>query len=363
MTLLYVIITMTVLAIATPFILKLIFPHEITNEELVGSVIGSIAITLFSLGILYFNASNTELWHGQVTNKNQVKVSCSHSYSCNCTTDSKGNTSCSTCYEHSHDFDWRVYTSVGEFNIDRLDSRGLKEPARFTSIEINEPVSRENRYIDYVGNSSHSLYNLEQYATSENKDRYGEVAYPRVYDYYNVKLVVDLIGQTKLSNELSNEIRLALRRIGFENEVNIVVVLTNHDRKFGNYLQYHWNNGRKNDQIVVIGVDSTEGQNHMNWAYAFGYSSNQMVNVELRDKLQSLKTINDVQEVGSIITATVSKHYVRTPMAEFKYLASEIEISNWMVFFMMLLQIGGNITIALVILNNDVKEYNYRRRK
>src|SRR4051812_22989724 len=69
------------------------------------------AILAFSI---FGQTMDEEVWNGHVTSKEQVRVSCSHSYSCNCrqscTSSGKGGQSCTTvcdtCYEHSNDYDW-----------------------------------------------------------------------------------------------------------------------------------------------------------------------------------------------------------------------------------------------------------------
>src|SRR3989344_6721208 len=74
----------------------------------------------------YASTQDQEIWNGRVALKKQERVSCEHSYSCNphpCNCDKNGCDTCwDTCYEHSYDFDWRVYTSNNEtVEIDRID--------------------------------------------------------------------------------------------------------------------------------------------------------------------------------------------------------------------------------------------------
>ena len=348
MTIVYILLATTLLAIATPFILAYAFPHKVNSNEVLISIGCSVVITLISLGIVFSDLHNTELLHGQVTSKERQTVSCEHSYSCNCrtTTNSQGHstTECDTCYEHSNDYDWVVKSTVGEIEIKRIDEQGKKEPPRFTSVQKGDPVAVESWYIDYVSASSKSLFNLSQHSTNPVN-----VKYPSVYDYYNTNLVINQSSVSKeVVQQMNSELRMHLRTLAAKKQSNIIVVLTNKDRSFANDIQYAWNNGRKNDQVVVIGVGDA---NNIAWAYAFGWSKNQMVNIAIRDELQQMETF-DGTEVINTITKNVEKYFNRTPMAEYKYLLSDVEVPTWAIIFIMLLQIGGNIGIAVFIVNN-----------
>lgn len=83
MFIIWVIVALTILAVITPWILKIVWPHEVTIKE-----IGLSTVLSFVIGGLCFvfltamTPKNTELLHGQVVDKKRVKVSCSHSYQC-----------------------------------------------------------------------------------------------------------------------------------------------------------------------------------------------------------------------------------------------------------------------------------------
>src|ERR1035437_10316243 len=90
-----------------------------------------IAVITLSVG-MFSETADTEVWNGKVTSKEKEQVSCSHSYSCNCRSvqscsgsgkdrSCTSSTQCDTCYEHNHDFDWVVHTTIGGKEIDRID--------------------------------------------------------------------------------------------------------------------------------------------------------------------------------------------------------------------------------------------------
>src|SRR5262249_53258019 len=146
--------------------------------------------------------ADTEIWDGQVTNKSSERVSCSHSYDCNCyyTTECSGTGNnrscsevrhCSTCYEHSYDVDWNVYASTGEsLSIDRVDRQGLNMPARWGAAYIGEPYSSQHSFTNYI------LANPNSVLLGQKGDlqKFGKLIpqYPTVYDYYRVQHAINM---------------------------------------------------------------------------------------------------------------------------------------------------------------------------
>lgn len=363
MSFIFFIIFMTVVAIGAPFILKFIFPHKITWKEVGVSITASIVISLLSSLVLIQGMYSIELWHGEVTDKRQVKVSCDHSYQCNCrtTTDSNGysSTTCSTCYEHSHDYDWRVFTTIDNINIKRIDRRGVKEPPRFTSIQKGDPVTFEKLYIDYIKNSN-SIYNTAQ---NDIEHPFNNLLpnYPRVQDIYNVSLVRSTynIDRSILDN-INNEIREHLKTLGRARQSNVLFIITDQDQSFAQYLKDEWNNGRKNDTVIVVGTDGTSTK--ISWSFVFSWSKNKMVEVSLRDDILAINDIIKYEEIGKAINKNISLYFERESIADYKQLMLERTVSGWGIFFVLLLQIVGNGLVAYYMYANDITVRKVSRR-
>lgn len=356
MTFIYVILFFTFVAIATPFILKLIFPHKITWGEIAVSIGVSLVVSGLSVLLTLGNIYNTEVWHGEVTDKRKVRTSCSHSYSCNCTTtrDSNGNstTICQTCYEHSHDYNWTVFTTVGNINIPRIDSQGRNEPPRFSVVTVGEPASIERTYVDYI-RGSHSVFNIEK---NEPDHPFNSLVpnYPRVQDYYRIQLVHSTYNVSSgIKNAINDGIRDRLKVLGAARQANIVVVITDKDQSFGEFLRNDWGNGRKNDAVIVIGTDGSQ-EHKIEWAFVFGWSENQYFNINLRNELMDIGSINETVEVVNTISTNVSKYFERQSMSDFKYLLFERETSVWVILFVLLLQIGANVGISVFNVHNKI---------
>ena len=92
---------------------------KVTPKELAVQLAVQAVIAIGgAIGLHYANMFDREVWNGVVSSKDSEHVSCSHSYQCNCHESCSGSgkdkschESCDTCYEHSYDVDWNVFTS------------------------------------------------------------------------------------------------------------------------------------------------------------------------------------------------------------------------------------------------------------
>ena len=203
---------------------------------------------------MYSQTQDTEIWNGSITNKAQVKVSCEHSYSCPpCIShyDSKGNKTgetCSTCYDHSYDWDWRVNTTINDFNISRVDRQGNNEPPRWTDVEVGEPYCKEQSYTNYIKAVPESIFGKEE----ETHPLVSIVPeYPSPYDYYRIQRVQTQTGipDGVTWNEGLSEIA---RDLGASYEVNpIIQFVGTNDPTYEYALTQKWLGGKKNDLTVI----------------------------------------------------------------------------------------------------------------
>lgn len=310
-------------------------------------LIGALAISFLVVFSVYQLSSmsmmrDVEILNGKVTSKQPVDVGCRHDYSCNCREEcsSSGDTQscstvCDTCYEHSYDVDWDVYTTIGSLTIDPIDRQGLQEPPRWTQVRINEPVSAEHGYQNYIKASPQSLFNSAANVMIEFRGKLP--AHPSgIYDYYRVNRLV-LSGVQAPANEVTAwnmGIGEILKEIGPSKQVNVVVVLTNSDNSlWANALRTEWLGGKKNEVVVIIG---TPQYPEISWVNVFSWSQDDMLNVKLRDDIRELKTV-DRTAVLNLIYVDIVKHFKRKPMEDYKYLRDEIEPDLLMIMLAMLL--------------------------
>ena len=368
MTIIAITILLTLLGMITPWFLKWFFPHNVCYREVAIStvlslVIGGICFAIFTATV----PRSTEIWNGMVTGKEKVSVPCSHRYCCSWTTQCTGTgetRSCRQvcaryCYRHNNDYDWRVYHNLGDrgyINIARLDSQGRREPPRWTAVEIGEPFSRENTYVDYLKVTDKSIF----YSKNSNIiDEYESSIpnYPHVYDIYRTRLVVAThpVPSNKL-NQWNAELRNALGTWGPLHQLNVIVVLTQHPRDFMQYMVNAWDGGRKNDAILFLNLNDDDTAN---WIDVFAWTQQEYFNSLIRSELNALDKI-DIDDVVSTLRKAVP-HFERIEMEEFRYLLRERRYAGWQILIMLILQLGGNVALGYFVASRSWFN-NYRPR-
>ena len=339
-----------------PFVAKRIWGREITWAEM-GLNIGIVVVVVSVVwqSGRYGKMSDTEIWNGQVTSKQQTWVSCSHSYSCNCRQSCSGSGSsqsctetCDTCYEHSNDWDWDVASTAGNFTIDRIDRRGSREPPRWSKVTVGEPVAREHTFINYIKAAPDSLFHV---AGNLSENTLPLPTYPSVYDYQYANRVIPLGLSLPEASGWNTQLALALRKLGPTKQVNaIIIAVKTPDQNYAQSLEAHWLGGKKNDVVVVLGIPEYP---KISWVYVMSWTKQELFKVELRDALLTLGHVDNTPVVATI-EAGISKNFVRRHMAEFEYLKDEIDPPTWVMVIAFLLATAGSIGLSLFFRNFDL---------
>lgn len=311
---------------------------SICRKELMIMIGVQIVIAASSAGICYFsNTRDVEVWNGVVVKKLKEWTSCTHSYSCNCRPSCSGSgtnrtcsTTCDTCYEHFNDWDWNVYTSNGEsISINRVDRRGTFEPPRWTKTKMGEPTAVVHSYDNYIKASPDSLFRhqglTEKYAKNIP-------AYPNdVYDYYRLNRLVLVNGAAVPDPQFWNvDISALNAKIGWQKQVNVIVVLVKDlPREYFYALEEAWIGAKKNDVVVVAGVNS---ERKPQWVEIMAWTVNPIFKIKLRDAIMEFPVI-ERWNLTEATSSNILMYHRRKPMAEFEYLKSSITPSTtqWIV--------------------------------
>jgi hypothetical protein len=301
---------------------------KITPRELILMLGVQIIVAGISAIVVYCNSTlDVETLNGHVVRKASEHVSCEHDYECNCSescsTDSDGEESCTqtcmTCYEHSYDVDWAVYTSFSErIEIDREDRQGLDEPPRWTLVKVGEPVSRPHIYTNYIKAAPDSLFRR----TAEDVKNAKMPAYPTgVYDYYRYDHLYP-IGVNIPDGEVWNSDLAALNdQYGSAKQINILFVpVYNQPHEWYYDLERSWLGGKKNDLIVVASL-APDGA--YRWVEIMTWSTEPMVKIALRDALMSQEHLDRLRAIPAI-SDVVQRYWVRRPMKDFEYLKASV---------------------------------------
>lgn len=324
-----------------------ILSKGITWKEFLAQVAAQAVVAITSALICSCVATHdVETLNGVVTGKERNRVSCSHSYPCNCRQVSCGKdcttTTCDTCYEHSWDYDWDVYTSFGEtVTINRVDRQGVREPHRWTVVKIGEPVSLPHSYTNYVKAAPDSLFRHQGL-----KDKYASQIpnYPdRYYDYYRLDHLVTVGVSVTDAKAWNDDLAKLNSELGSPKQVNIIVVLVrNQPREYYYALEEAWVGGKKNDAILVVSLDDA---NKPQWAQVMAWTVTKDFEVKLRDDVMD-EPVLDRTATMRILYDNVQRYFKRKPMKDYEYLKSAIVPSTtaWVVSILIGLLVSGGLT-------------------
>lgn len=315
----------------------------------------AMVLSLLVVGSTNLGAMDTELINGQVVDKYNQRVSCSHSYECNCTysTDSNGNRtkSCQTCYKHPFDVNWIVESTVGKITIPRVNSQGTREPPRFTEVELNEPVTRSSRYMNYVKANPDSIFNDSQYMALMEDYGFSLPNYPEVHDIYRINRVLVTSPDIPrfIFRQLNESISMDLRTLSSEKEVNVVVVITDESNpQYANALQYKWLGGNKNDIVIVMGITDYPT---IEWIDSFGWSESSRVFNEINDHYRNTEL--DVDTFSTDLSAIIREHYERQSFSQYQYLMEELSPPLWLVILGFFINLMACISLGYYFIKHD----------
>lgn len=280
-------------------------------------------------GIQYHTLSSVEIWNGQIIKKYHKKVSCEHSYSCNCRS-TKNGTSCDICYEHPYDIDWDLDTTTGDtITINRIDDQGKYEPPRFSKAKIGDPVAQLHHFLNYIQGAEDSLFYSDKQNPNYFKYRKLIPKYPdKIYDYQYIDRVLVIGNIPSLTETLIQQwnTKLAdiLKPLGPKKQVNIILIFTNiQDQELAQAVRTAWLGGKKNDVVVII---STPDYPKIVWTRIISWTDNEDFKIQLADAISNEQILNPSLTLN-LISNHVSTQFQRKQMKDFYYLKWESQPS------------------------------------
>lgn len=329
------------------FVITLIFTKlkgfKLFLPNLLVSCICSIVLTGLCLIFTSYGVRDFEYLHGKVIDKEKQKVSCEHRYVCGeeCDTDDDGKQTCSPVYcpVHSYDVDWIVISDLKNIKIDRVDSQGLDMPAEWKNAQINDAVTIKKSFSNPI------LYQLDQspfsYPPVEQKFE-NLPNYPKIYNYYKLNPLVDM---TENSHTQINDFIINWEKDNSKiKKTNIIVVLTNETNdEYFNALLNKWKSVKKNDIILIYGLDKDD---NIIWFNGTSYAKG-MNNIFMFEKLKT-NTYNkqfNIKHVSNQLTI-INEYFNR--VSDERFSAMKLEASrpsNLVIFIICLIMIVVDTTI------------------
>lgn len=316
--------------------------------QMAGTALG-ISIFIGIAGVIAATAgaaSDVEIINGKITSKTRDHGSYVRSYNCMCFTDSKGQKSCQTCYENRYTVKWWAGSTVGNFTIKSLDDNTRRvyltpDPEAYTRIQLGEPASARNRYQNYIQAVPNSLFTA---VSRDVKERFAASIPPypdAIYNQWKNDHVVSRDVNVKDLAEWNARVANALREVGPAKQVNLIFLVTKiGDPNFEHAVRDVWENGNKNDVIVVIGAPNYP---EIEFARIITWSKNELFKVELRDTI--LEHGKADQILTDIAVNQINKNFERREMKEFEYLKGEISLPKWVLALILTLMLGAHAGI------------------
>lgn len=381
---------LAIIPLLFPIIAKVFLRSSINYTEwAIQTAVGFLAVlAMYDVG-KYVQLSDTELWNGEVTNKEYVQRNCPWGwqdytdgfcrvYTTRVVADGKTCTgsgkdrSCTTNYKtqykyvYSWERNWIVRSNIGlDWEIARVDRQGANMPPRWAEVNLGDPVSKTNSYVNYVKAASNSLFNKDARLAVAYKDDIP--SYPiRIFDYYRVDRAIVSPG-TVVENLAEYNILLPeiLKVLGPQKQANIILLFTNiQDPAYADAVVNSWQGAKKNDSVIFIGVDNLA---KITWLKIHSWSKNKMFNVVLRDSILDIGSISNAKDVIEVINSVTLEHFERQSMKEFEYLKDEIEPSTTAIVLIVLalLILSGGLTYffhkhEVTLFSNNIRNFGRR---
>lgn len=355
---------------------------QITNLEMVIHMVVAIGVVFAGWHIGRFaNLSDQEVWNGTLVRHERINDSHMESYQCRCRTVSSGSgnnrtsrTVCDTCWRRRYTVDWYFYNDFGGSSLDRMSvghrdslSQSIhrtNDPTHFINAINGMPVSQENRYTNYVLGANRSLFSIYDGYVEQFEEILPD--YPRVYNYTQIDRVVssgfENLNQSFIQ-ELDQNLDECLQTIGPEQQANIVVVIANTDNSsYTNALESHWNGGKKNDVIIVIGAPEYPQIDWVDTITFAGNFNNTLLTDELSLAINEIGTLDDAALMTDAIQQNVREHFERVPMEEFEYLKESVRPSTTAVIILTIISIIISLGLTVLFHRYDLSLETFTNR-
>lgn len=381
----FTIIGVFLISLLVPFAFKLKFKRQVTFLEWGACTVGAIVISMGVYKLGSFGAlQDTEVWNGQVTSLKTVKKDCKypgwHDYSDSfCTNENTRQVYSHTEYyecgttenpktcsrdvydtEYSYDYPWEkkyyVNTTFRQFNISRIDRQGANVPPRYTQTKVGDPVSITNSYTNYLKAADLSILNPQNIAVNQAELNLIP-AYPiNIYDYYKIDRFIQ-IGLKIPATEVATwnlGISEVAKVVGPIKQANPVIVVTDKPQYIRYAIERKWNGGKKNDIIILIGVDGDV----VEWVDVITFLSNtgnEFMTRQLQTMITEVGTL-DRDAILNITQKTIIEKFDRKPMHSVDYLKDEFEPPLWVKIAALLCSLILSIIFSIIATRNYIME-------
>ena len=337
-------------------------------------------------GYLVTGAHHYEYWETWVTQTCSRQVPCGES----CSTDSNGNTTCTTVYcteyydcsycdrnpEHwiASDNKGNTY-SISRDKYERLTKQWVSQPKkqelnrsidfsgscgcdgeRFDifwnqDIYTSEGAVRRESYTNVI-KRSRSAFKYTKVDTSVI-NRLGLYEYPKEYDYYKQQPILGLekLKLPKAKQDSIVKLYEYLNGYGYKtHNKTFLLLFPDKSIEAASYQEKHWISGNRNELVICVGYDSQTQD--LTWIKAFSWTDNKRVVVEVREELMELKKLDLFRFYPRIFKA-VKEHFKPKDFKDFDYLT--VDYPTWTYYFVWIMVLIINIGGLILIEKNEYR--------
>jgi hypothetical protein len=179
--------------------------------------------------------------------------------------------------------------------------------------------------------------------------KYGSLKpYPsKYYDKYGTPKLSRIIDTTGLSNrKYLDSLNVVAAQLGKSKQVNPIIYITKEDMSFKYILETFWKGGKKNDAILILGVNDT---GEVQWSDLIAWTDNTDIFIDAQSDFKKMNVKNlDVIDKFK----TTLKTFKRKPFKDFEYLKENITIDfKWQALIFILNLIGSFFLFRFMLKN------------
>lgn len=359
--------------------------HQYNLKEF---VIGVPIVLLANFGytaILFFWATNlydTEIWNGYADRAEYYEAWTEEVETC--TTDDDGHRTC-TKENVYHPPYWQMITSNGEVlsisqEIYTNYSRHFgteTEVDLYHSGQVSSgdgdmylskydgsrekliPTAISHPYVNYI-RAAEPVFLYTGFASNYKSSL---VDYPLVEDGYFGSIYLNRVFAPEVSipdnwglalnQTLCNELAF----LGKQKQVNALVYITQQDTNFYKALHEIWYGGKKNDVVVILGMNSFP---KLDWVRVMSWTDSPLFKEELAKKITNLPDLNDASLLGKTIMEQIGLGdsqggFLRKPMDEFHELRNDIHLPLMAYFWGILIALGIQMPLLVIFIAVDIE--------
>ncbi len=190
------------------------------------------------------------------------------------------------------------------------------------------PTSQPHLYINYV-KATNTLHKI----TGQKGNEKLIVPYPQLYNkgFGDFELDRVLTAGVSLPPAWKDSIDILTSRylstLAPKRQCNILYYFVNDEQSFYNLLQQEWINGKKNDIVVIVGMQKWP---NIKWVRIMSWAKYSQFNIELRDNILAMKQMPSASTFVNTVVMQVDRKgnggFIRQPMEEYSYLLKEVHL-------------------------------------